>query len=177
MVYYKYPDLVYLGGNDMKRFLAVLLTVALCFSFTACGDSLYSGSGGNKVYGINQTAELKTLKFTATELSESNGEDFFEPEEGNVFVGIKFTVENISDEEQSVSSLLLFEGYVDDIKCDYSISAACVFDEGTLDGSIAPGKKLVGWYALEVPSDWSVIELEVQSNWITGNSAKFKFEK
>lgn len=117
------------------------------------------------------------FKVTAVEIKESDGTDFFVPEAGNVFVGIKFTVENISDQEQSVSTLLLFEGYADDIKCEYSFSAACAFDEGTLDGTVSPGKKLVGWYAVEVPRDWSTIELQVQATWLSNNSANFVFTK
>lgn len=129
-------------------------------------------------FGLNETAVFENLKFTATELKESNGGDtFFIPDSGNVFVGIKFIVENISEEEQSVSSILLFDGYVDDIKCSYSISANCIFDEGTIDGTVVPGKKLIGWYALEVPEDWSTIELQVQQTWLSDNSATFVFEK
>ena len=176
----------------MKKTLALFVAVVLCFCLVACAvvdDSPVkeTGAGNNKsdsqneekelVFGLNETAVFSDLKFTATELKESNGDDFFNPEEGNVFVGIKFTIENISEEEQSISSLLMFEGYVDDIKCSYSISASCVFDEGTLDGSVAPGKKLVGWYALEVPNDWSNIELQVQSSWLSNSSAKFVFTK
>lgn len=170
----------------MKRIISILVAIVLCFSFAACGTDEPSkevGSDNNsqkkqeQTFGLNETAVFSNLKFTATEIKESSGENFFTPEQGKVFVGVNFTIENISEEEQTVSTLMLFEGYVDDIKCDYSISAACVFDEGTLDGSIAPGKKLVGWYALEVPSDWKNIELEVQSNWLSNSSAKFVFTK
>ncbi len=94
-----------------------------------------------------------------------------------MFVGIHFTIENISDAEQTISTLFLFDGYAADVKCEYSFSAACAFDEGTLDGNIAPGKKLVGWYALEVPENWNDIELNVQSSWLLGGSAKFVFQK
>lgn len=169
----------------MKKLLAVILVVVMCFSFAACiedeptKEQAKEGSVSERqeeIYGLNETAVFKDLKFTATEIKETDGTDFFVPEAGNVFVGVKFTVENISDEEQSVSTLMLFEGYADDIKCEYSISAACAFDEGTLDGSIAPGKKLVGWYALEVPAEWSTIELDVQSNWLSNSSAKFRFD-
>lgn len=130
-----------------------------------------------ETFGLNEAAVFKNLKFTATELVESEGDGFFVPESGNVFVGVKFTIENVSDEEQSVSSILLFDGYADDVKCEYSFNAACAFSDGTIDGSIEPGKKLVGWYALEVPESWSVIELNVQSEWLSNNSAKFVFNK
>lgn len=76
----------------------------------------------------------------------------------------------------AASSVLLFEAYADDVKCSYSLSAAMVFD-GTLDGSLAPGKKLVGYYAVEVPEGWQKLELDVQSNWLSSNSARFLFKK
>ena len=132
---------------------------------------------GDETFGLNESAVFEKLKFVATEIKETQGTDFFTPEAGNVFVGIKFEIENISQEEQTVSTLLLFDGYVDDVKCGYSFSATCAFDEGTLDGELAAGKKLVGWYALEVPANWQEIELNVQSTWLSNNSAKFVFQK
>ena len=171
----------------MKRILHYVLCAVLIFSLTACGtdgsptketgQATQTASKSEETFGLNETAVFTELKFTATEIKESDGDSFFTPDAGNTFIGIKFTVENISDEEQSVSSMLLFEGYVDDVKCDYSLSAACAFDGGTIDGSIAPGKKLIGWYALEVPQSWSNIELDVQSTWLSNNSAKFVFTK
>lgn len=171
----------------MEKLLAVFLSLVLCIGLSACvteekpnkeqAEVVSSQESKTENYGLNETAVFKDLKFTATEIKESDGTDFFTPESGNIFVGVKFTVENISDQEQSVSTLLLFEGYADDVKCEYSFSASCAFDEGTLDGSIAPGKKLIGWYAVEVPRDWSTIELQVQSNWLSNNPANFVFEK
>lgn len=175
----------------MKKLLSFLLILAICMSLSACDleampkKEIASSSDQisettkpkNEEFGLNEIAVFEDLKFTATELKESKGTDFFKPEAGNVFVGVKFTIENISNEEQSVSTLLLFEGYVDDVKCDCSINASCAFDEGTLDGSVSAGKKLVGWYALEVPKNWKTIELQVQSNWLSNSSAKFVFNK
>ena len=167
------------------------MALLLLFSFAACSVSdeptkeINNAESENSVqtatsetdYGLNETAVFKNLKFTATEIKESSGTDFFEPESGKTFVGVKFTIENISNETQTVSSLMLFSAYANDVKCDYSFSAACAFDEGTLDGDVSAGKKLVGWYAMEVPADWSKIDLEVKSEWLSGSSAKFVFTK
>ncbi len=174
----------------MKRILLFFLLATLCFSLVSCtldeaptkerteADTEQTVAESKvETFGLNDTAAFKNLKFTAMTIEENTGEDFFQPEVGNVFVGIKFTIENISNENQNVSTLMLFEGYCDDIKCSYSISAACVFDEGTLDGEIAPGKKLVGWYALEVPENWASIELDVASDRLSNKSARFVFEK
>ncbi|MGN1081175.1 MAG: DUF4352 domain-containing protein [Acutalibacteraceae bacterium] len=176
----------------MKKFICLLLAVIMTAFFAACtgnsspqketaqdrsSESVISQEQGEDVFNLNDTAVFQDLKFTATEITESNGTEFFTPDDGNVFVGVKFTIENISEQEQNVSSILLFDGYADDIKCDYSFNAACAFDEGTLDGDIAPGKKLVGWYALEVPANWSNIELTIKSDWLSNTSAKFVFTK
>lgn len=177
----------------MKKVWSGLLCLIMLLSLTACfgedapkkevqdttGESTDQQTVESKkdTFALNETAVFSDLKFTATEISESNGTDFFKPEEGNVFVGVKFTIENVSSESQSVSNMLLFDGYVDDVKSSYSFNAAIVFDEGTLDGTIAPGKKLVGWYSLEVPKEWKTIELEVQDSWISSSSATFVFEK
>ena len=173
----------------MKKFLCVILGLLMLCAFSACAtedppiketnqsQTQQTTETKDETFGLNETAAFTDLKFTATEIKESDGEGFFTPEEGNVFVGVKFTIENISDEEQSVSSMLLFNAYADDVKCSYSISAGSAFSEGTLDGSIAPGKKLIGWYAVEVPGNWSSIELEVQSSWLSNDSATFVFTK
>lgn len=175
----------------MKNVLALILVIIMCLSFVACTETdtlskeVSNDSTSNETnqaknleetFGLNETAVFKDLKFTASALEESDGKDFFEPEDGNVFVGVKFTIENISDEEQTVSSVLLFEGYADDVKCNYSFNAAMAFDD-TLDGSIAPGKRLTGYYSLEVPKDWKKLELDVQSSWLSSKSARFVFEK
>lgn len=177
----------------MKKILCLILCVFTVLSLTSCfeEDTLYKETGGEnqgqenqgnqgnrkETFSLNETAVFTDLKFTASEIKESDGDSFFTPDAGNVFVGVKFTIENISSETQTVSSLLLFAAYCDDIKCDYSFSATCAFDEGTLDGELAPGKKLVGWYAVEVPKGWSTIELAVQSEWLSNTTATFVFEK
>lgn len=175
-----------------KKLLCLLLTVAMTAFVTSCvvdsspqkesgnnssTESVVSKAPKEETFGLNDTAVFENLKFTATEITESKGTEFFSPDSGKVFVGVKFTIENVSDQDQNVSSLMLFNGYVDDVKCEYSFNAACAFDEGTLDGTVAPGKKLVGWYALEVPENWSVIDLEVKSDWLSNSSAKFVFTK
>lgn len=186
----------------MKRVIITLIAGILCVSLSACGleaqptkevSSSTTGSKAagskateseatqtttakeNSTFGLNETAVFKELKFTATEIKEAKGTEYFKPDSGNVFVGVHFTVENVSDQEQTVSSILLFDGYVDDVKADYSFTAVCAFSNDQLDGTIAPGKKLTGWYALEVPKDWKTIELHVKSKWLSGSSAQFVF--
>lgn len=170
-----------------KRAVAVLLAILLLASLTGCLDSepgkeaggTPQGNAGKEeqTFALNETAVFDTLKITATEIKESKGDTFFSPEDGKVFLGVKFTIENVSDEEQTVSSLLLFDAYADDVSCSISFTASAAFGSETVDGTIAAGKKLVGWYAVEVPKEWQTVELQVKANWLSNTAAKFVFTK
>lgn len=174
----------------MKKILAVVLVVisiVSCLSACTLDTDTPTKEVGNtttktekvskdETYSLNETAVFDNLKIVATEIKKSKGDSLWTPEAGNVFVGVKFTIKNISDEEQTISSLLLFDAYADDEKCDYSVSAACAFGD-YIDGTIAPGKKTTGWYAIEVPKNWKTLEMHVKANWLSGNSAKFVFSK
>lgn len=176
----------------MKKLLTILFALCIVISITACDindnapqketnidstSDVASQETEDKNFGLNETAVFKNLKVTATKLEESNGKDYFYAESGKVYVGVNFEIENISNETQSISSLLLFDAYADDIKCEYSLSANIAFGDGTLDGEIAPGKKLVGWYAVEVPQEWKQLELEVKPEWLSDSKANFIFTK
>ena len=179
------------GILKMKKLLTVLFALCIAVSITGCNvnnnsptketntdiSDTASQKAEDKAFGLNDTATFKNLKITATKIEESQGKDFFNAESGKIFVGVNFEIENISDETQNISSLLLFDAYADDIKCDYSFSANTVFGDGTLDGELSQGKKLVGWYAVEVPQEWQQLELEVKSEWLSDSKAKFVFTK
>ena len=175
------------GESIMKKILCYLLAILMLVSLSACdldtapgketSASQAASASKDETFGLNETAVFKTLKFTAMEIKESYGATYNTPESGKVFVGVKFTIENISDEDQIISSLLLFDAYADDVKCMESFTASMAFGSELLDGTIAPGKKLVGWYTLEVPGNWLEIELNVQSNWLSNSTAKFVFTK
>ena len=164
--------------------LAIVLSVAGCAGNEPSKQTTDGGTNAStpvlenkeQVFSINETAVFETLKITATEMKESKGKSFFEPEAGNVFIGVNFTIENISNEEQSISSILLFDAYADDISCDQSFTAATVFGKG-VDGTIAPGKKIIGWYAVEAPENWQKLELDVKASWLSNTDARFVFTK
>lgn len=177
------------GVFKMRKISAILSVLCIIAVFVGCSASSgqpqksdYNAAGEttanrDEEWGLNETAEFKNLKVTATEIKESGGSEFFHAKAGNAFVGIKFEIENISDETQAMSSLLLFDAYADDVKYQYSFSANAEFGDGTLDGEVSPGKKLVGWYAVEVAEDWQKLELEVKADWLSNSKAKFVFNK
>lgn len=171
-----------------NKIIAFILTGVMTLPLTACsGETTNSNekipnssvsvttSSSNEAFTLNETAVFKDLKVTSTSIEISNGTDFFKPSDQNIFVGLKFTIENISNKDQTISSIMLFDAYADDIKLSYSLNAGVVFGD-TLDDTISAGKKLIGYYAVEVPNDTKIIELEVKSSWLSNSKAIFKFD-
>ena len=169
--------------EKMKRLFVVMIAAIAAALLAGCffpddvpdkeqGNS--SAYGEKDVYGLNETAVFKTLKFTATDVKETKGDGILDAAPGKIYVGVKFTVENISSKEEAISSLMLFDCYADGAKCAYSIGANSSFGDGGLDGDIAAGKKLVGWYAVEISEEWKELELTVKSSWLSKSTAKFR---
>ena len=171
----------------MKKLSIVLFSVLLLFLFAACDndknnfnqDNVSSLKQEQKYFNLGETAELNKLRFKAVNYEESNGDEYHKPKDDNVFVGIEFVVENISQDELPIYSELMFECYIDDFKSQESDDARYVFDGELLVGTIAEGKKIEGCYAVEDPKDWSVIEIHTTNFLHNSEQEKivFKIEK
>jgi len=136
-----------------------------------------TADNGDETFGLNEAAVFDKLKMTALEMKEAQGDEYIKPAEGKVFVGVKFQIENISDEEQNVSSLLLFDAYVDGTKVDMEWMPPGDLSEGSLDGALAAGKNMQGYYVVQAGTDWSEIQLDVKSEWLGTAKAEFIFTK
>ena len=127
------------------------------------------------IFGVGETAELNGVRVTMTDYSESNGSKYNKPSDGNVFLLIEFLIENNTDSEMAVSSMMSFEAYADDYALNYSLSALLEKENSNqLDGQIAAGKKMKGIIGYEVPSDWQEVEIHYTDN--VWSSSKFKFK-
>lgn len=128
-------------------------------------------------FKVGETVETKKIKAVISEVEKLNGSDFNKPADGNEFVLLHLTIENISDSEISVSSMLSFNSYVDDVTVNESL-AAQIAKEGTstVDGTIAAGKKLKGVLAYEVSKDWEEIEVHFTPNVWDNTAIKWKIE-
>lgn len=112
------------------------------------------------VFTVGDTVELAGVKVCLEDVSVSKGSQYNKPTSGNVFAICEFTIENNSDEEITVSSMMSFEAYCDEFACNYSLSALLAKDnKNQLDGTVAPGKKLNGIIGYEVPKDWKELEV------------------
>lgn len=130
-------------------------------------------SNKTEVFNIGDTIELDKFKITVNEVKTTNGSDFIKPQEGNEFLYVDATVENISDKEQTVSSVLMFK-VVD--KDGRAMKQTIVENaNGQLDGTIGPGRKMTGEYVVEVPKDATGLELQFDSS-LAGNQVVVKLK-
>ena len=130
------------------------------------------------VFTVGDTLEMAGILVTLNDVYESNGSQFMNPTEGNVFVTCEFTIENTTDAEINVSSLMNFEAYFDDYAANLSLGAM-VYDQSKqqLDGTVAPGKKINGVVGYEAPADWAEMEVRYTPNAFGSNSFVFNFSK
>jgi len=124
---------------------------------------------------VNQTIAVNGLSYTATEIKRSKGASLNSPANGNVFIGVKFTVENSTSENKIVPALGLFDTYADNAKYLYSANSLMAFGN-PIGGDLAPGKQMVGWHAIEVPSDAKTLTLEFGLLYRDSANNKFVFE-
>lgn len=120
---------------------------------------------GPKIFNVGDTVELGNFRITVNKVYEVKGNDFAKPAEGNIFLAIDCTVENISDKPQTISSIMMFNVVDQDgRKCEYSLLGQSAAKAGQLDGEIASGRKLTGVYVVEVPKDKTGLELVFDSS-------------
>ena len=169
----------------MKKIGILIISYVLLLSLCACGSEpslLSTALGGDssavgtpapdnsKVFKLGDTVELDNVTVSFVNITTSNGSDFNEPEDGNIFVLCEFEISNNSKKDLSVSSMLSFDAYCDGYTCGYSLSA--LLEKGNknqLDGTIAAGKKMKGVIGYELPSDWQELEIHYTLD-ITKNS-------
>lgn len=129
------------------------------------------------VFGVGEKAELKDVVVTLNAVTESTGSQFNKPTDGNIFILCEFTIENNSNKELNISSILCFDGYIDDYSASPNFSAQLESDKGQLDGTVASGRKMNGMVGFEGPVDWKKIEVRFTPSFWNGNEITFLHEK
>lgn len=121
----------------------------------------------NKVetFKVGDTVKTNDFKITVNKVTVSNGGEVIKPKKGNEFLKTDITVENISKEEQAVSSVMMFK-VVDKDGRSYE-QAFTENQNGQLDGKVGPGRKITGEYIVEVPKGAKGLQLEFDSSLIS----------
>lgn len=147
----------------MKKNFCFLVILSIIFFVTGCTGTVSSDDKGNTktVFNINETAivnntkiKINSVKKILSECLLEYGEKCYslnEPE-NDYFLLIDVTLENNSDEEISVSSLMQFELKSPDgekANQEYMLDAV----KCGLDGSIMPNDMLKGQIAFDVSDE------------------------
>lgn len=103
---------------------------------------------------IVETDKLK-ITFLSSEKYETDNE-FLGAKEGYEYWKFEFKFENISDSDQTVSSMIDWECYADNSKVDQS----WIGGDNGLDATLSSGRTTQGSLIFEVPTDAQKIELE-----------------
>lgn len=128
-------------------------------------------------FGIGDTAEFKDIRATLTNITESNGSEFNKPSDGNVFVLAEFEIENNSEKELTISSIMSFDAYQDGYATSQSLTALLEKEGEQLDGTIAPGKKMKGSIGYEIPADYKELEINLQLDVWSNKKIVFVYKK
>lgn len=121
-----------------------------------------------KIFKVGDAVQLKDFKITVNKVYTVAGDEFSKPQEGNEFLAVDCTVENTSDKEQAVSSMMMFKVVDKDGRaCEYSLLGQTAAKAGQLDGTIGAGRKLTGVYVVEVPKGKKGLELVFEGALLT----------
>lgn len=132
-------------------------------------------SEGPKTFNVGDVVELKDLKITVNKVYTVKGDEFSKPKDGNEFFAIDCTVENTSDKEKAISSIMMFKVVDKDGRaCEYSLLGQTAAKAGQMDGTIGVGRKMSGVYVVEVPKGQTGLELEFDASLFTGGQVVVK---
>jgi len=115
-------------------------------------------------YKIGETVQLKNIKVKVNKFINIKGSEYNLPTDGNEWVGADITIENTSDKDQAISSIMLFKIVDQEGRSqEMSIGGSMAANAGQLDGKLAAGRKMSGVYAVEVKKGTTGLELEFLS--------------
>lgn len=124
----------------------------------------------NKQFIAGDTVETSDLKITFTKAGKYKSDNqFLQPEKGNIYYRGQFEFENISDSDQTISSMMDWEFYAD----GYSMKQSWIEDD-QIDATLSPGKKVKGSVYFEVPKGSEEILIEYKTNFWNSDRVTFK---
>lgn len=126
------------------------------------------------VFTVGDTAEMSGVRVTLVDVRSGAGVQFYTPEDGKVFLTFELEIENATEAEIGVSSLVSFTAYADDYALSYSLNGILADGGKQMDGAIAAGKKMRGVVAFEAPADWQSAEIRFKPSVWSGREFVFQ---
>lgn len=115
----------------------------------------------SNVFQVGDIVETDNFRITYESAGEYEPDnEFLQAKDGYTYWEFKFKFENISDKDQTVSTLMDWECYADNSKVDQS----WIESDNGLDATLSAGREAEGAVYFEVPTDAESIELEYDIN-------------
>ena len=115
----------------------------------------------DNTFNVGDVVETDNFRITYESAGEyTNSNELLQPKDGYVYWEFKFKFENISNTDQTVSTMMDWECYTDNSKADQT----WIVDDNGLDGKLSAGREAEGAVYFEVPEDAENIELEYDIN-------------
>lgn len=140
-------------------------------------ETVASTKSNNETFGVGDIVALNDVNVTLVDVSENNGGNYMVPADGKVFVVCEFEIENKSDKDIAVSSIMSFEAYIDDYSTGMNLSAMLSTEKTQLDGTVAAGKKMNGVIGYEADAGWESIEIRFTPDFWAGKDIIFTYTK
>ena len=172
------------GAKQKKPVVLIVITVFIAIGIIGAalggnspekvGDTGTNSTAPQQTeFAVGDVVSLKDIEVTFVSCTESSGKGYYTPDSGNVFLFCEFAIENKSNKDISVSSIMSFEAYVDDYSTNMSMTGTLAADKGQMDGTVAAGKKMSGVIGYEVPADWKTLEIRFTPDFWSGNDITF----
>lgn len=154
----------------MKRTIAFLIVLVLMSvpAYAVDVGDLFGGlteifgADDSVTYAVGETGTIDGISVTLNSVMEGTGNSTYTPEDGNVYLVCELTVENNSDEELPVSTMMCFSTSCDGEAYALSLEAlgtALLSGKIQLDCVIEPGQKMTGVIGYEVLKDWKDLKI------------------
>lgn len=177
-------------GIAMKKLLSVLLAFVCMFTFAAPASAMDFDDflGGltsifkaeEKTYGVGETVEVDDVSIELINVMESKGNSTYTPAQGNEYLLFEFEIENLSNEEVVISTILCFNAWCDDVSTSISLDAlslGALSGKYQLDRVVAPGEKATGIVGYEVSQDWKEMKIQFSKEFYFGETVTFAVER
>ncbi len=141
-------------------------TTAVTSTTEQSKDSTASTDGSSEEWSkIDKTVKVGDVEYTVSSIKFTKGGDLFGADDGNIYLMIDMNVKNNTDEEQPLSSIMMFE-LKDGSGKEYDISliGSATLDEEKIemiDGSVAAKAERRGGIVYEIPENTTGLTLTI----------------
>lgn len=150
-----------MGGNDSKKDVKKVEEVSSDTDGKTEEQASEPVEEPSNIFNVGDVVETEDFKITyESAVPYTSDNEFIQPKDGCEYWEFKFKFENISDTNQSVSTMMDWECYADNSKVDQT----WIGDNNGLDAKLSAGRSAEGTLYFEVPENTEKIELEYDIN-------------